>query len=223
MLACAARCQQRKWKARYLARMRGNLFNGTLVYVFACSPAARLEKMFDKWNNWRKNKTMRYDFHVFSLSIVWWSCSLNFIYSCNVFCRYLRLNTHISSSNISAQPLPKEGEKHHFFQERNHQKNLTTWLLKKDIAEEKSCTCSTRRQNAFVHTWHWSSYALVLLPNFKKTNVFFFIIWFDFDYWRTQMIILPQEKNTSSLTSKLVFETSSPWIIAKFIMSNKLN
>ena len=144
---------------------------------------ARLEKMFDKWNDWRKNKTIRYDFHVVSLAIVWWSCSMNFIYSCNVFYRCLRLNTHISSSNISVQTLPKEGEKHHFFQERNHQKNLTTWLLEKDIAEEKSCTWQDDRMHLYT-------------PDIESNahQIIFFIIWFDFDYWRTQMIILPKQK-----------------------------
>jgi len=127
--------------------------------------------------------------------------------------RCLRLNTHISSSNISVQTLPKEGEKHHFFQERNHQKNLTTWLLEKDIAEEKSYTCSTRRQNAFIHTWHWIKCA----PN----DFFYYLVWF----WllkNTNDYIASRKKHWS-LTSKLVFETSSQWIIAKFIMSNKFN
>jgi len=92
--------------------------------------SARLEKMFDKWKTWRKNKTIRYDFHVVSLALVWWRCSMNFIYSCNVFYRCLRLNTHISSSNISVQTLPKEGGKHLFFsrEESSEKSNyLTTW------------------------------------------------------------------------------------------------
>ena len=76
---------------------------------------------------------------------------MNFIYSCNVFYRCLRLNTHISSSNISVQTLPKEGEKHLFFS-REDQKNLTTGLLEEDIAEEKSYTCSKYKTTECIYT-----------------------------------------------------------------------
>jgi len=67
---------------------------------------------------------------------------MNFIYSCTVFYRCLRLNTHISSSNISIQTLPKEGGKHTFkkkFQEESSEKSNFDYL-KRTLQKKKSYT-----------------------------------------------------------------------------------